>query len=79
MLSLHLVSLRNVDDLETNEFADVLGAIAEDQHLTRCAQVRFTSTEEDQAKQHNHGTIDKDLGDQDMERGGDVLEETDQS
>ena len=32
---------RNVDDLETVEFADVLGAIAEDQHLTRCAQVCF--------------------------------------
>ena len=30
---------RNVDDLETVECADVLGAIAEDQHLTRCAQV----------------------------------------
>ena len=30
---------RNVVDLETVEFADVLGAIAVDQHLTRCAQV----------------------------------------
>ena len=28
---------RNVEDLETVEFADVLGAIAEDHHLTRCA------------------------------------------
>ena len=27
---------RNLDDLETIEFADVLAAIAEDQHLTRC-------------------------------------------
>ena len=26
---------RTVDDLETVEFADVLGAIAEDQHMTR--------------------------------------------
>ena len=38
---------RNVDDLETVEFADVLGAIAEDHHLTRCAQVCFASTEEE--------------------------------
>ena len=30
---------RNVDDQETVEFADVLGAIGEDQHLTRCAQI----------------------------------------
>ena len=37
---------RNVDDLGTVEFADVLGAIAEDQHLTRCAQERFRGTEE---------------------------------
>ena len=28
---------RHVEDLETVEFADVLGAIAEDFHLTRCA------------------------------------------
>ena len=46
---------RNVGDLETVEFADVLGAIAEDQHLTRCARVCFTGTEEDQAP----GTIDE--------------------
>ena len=38
---------RNLDYLETNEFADVLGAIAEDQHLARCAQVCFTGTEDD--------------------------------
>ena len=50
---------RNVGDLETVEFADVLGAIAEDQHLTRCAQVCFTGTEEDQAEQRDHGTIDE--------------------
>ena len=68
---------RNVGDLKTVEFADVLCAIAEDQHLTRCAQVRFTGTEEDQAEQHDHGTIDEVLGDQDMEEGGDVLEEAD--
>ena len=67
---------RNVDDLETVEFADVFGAIAEDQHLTRCAQVCFTGTEEDQAEQHDHGTIDEVLGDQ-MEEGGDGLEEAD--
>ena len=36
---------RNVEDLETVEFADVLGAIAEDHHLTRCAQVCFTGTQ----------------------------------
>ena len=33
-MSALLVSLRNVEDLETVEFADVLGAIAKDQHLT---------------------------------------------
>ena len=53
-----------VGDLETVEFADVLGAIAEEQHLTRCAQVCFTGTEV--------------LGDQDMEEGGDVLDDADQ-
>ena len=63
-----------MDDLETVEFADVLGAIAEYQHLTRCAQVCFTGTEADQAEQH--GTIDE-LGDQDLEQGGDALEEAD--
>ena len=47
---------RNVDDLETVEFADVLDAIAEDQHLIRCAQVCFTGSEEDQAEQHDQGT-----------------------
>ena len=41
---------RNVNDLETIEFSDVLGAIAEDQHLTRCAQGCFAGTEEDQAE-----------------------------
>ena len=72
-----MVSPRNVDDLETVEFADVLGAIAEDQHLTRCAQVCFTGTEEDQAEQQDQGTIDEVLEDQDMEGGGDALEEAD--
>ena len=48
---------RNVDDLETTEFADVLGAIAEDQHLTRCAQVCSAGTEKDQAEQHDQGTM----------------------
>ena len=66
-----------MDILETLELADVLGVIAEDQHLTRCAQVCFTGTEEDQAEQHGHGTIDEVLGDQDFERGGDALEEAD--
>ena len=41
---------RKVDDLETLEFADVLGAIAEDQHLTRYVQVCFTDIEEDDAE-----------------------------
>ena len=68
---------RKVDDLETVDFADVLGSIAEDQHLTRCAQVCFTCTEEDQAERHDQGTIDEVLGDQDMEEGGDALEEAD--
>ena len=60
-----------------SSFADVLGAIAEDQHLTRCARVRFAGTEEDQAEQRDQGTIDEVLGDQDMEHGGDALEEAD--
>ena len=68
---------RNVEYLETVEFADVFGAIAEDYHLTRCAQVCFTGTEEDQAERHDHGTIDEVLGDQDVEEGGDVLDEAD--
>ena len=59
---------RNVEDLETVEFVDVLGAIAEDQHLTRCGQICFAGTDED---------IDEVLGDQDMEQGGDALEEAD--
>ena len=64
-----------MDDLETVEFADVLGSIAEDQHWTRCAQVCFTGTEEDQAERHDQGTIDEVLGDQDMEEGGHAPEE----
>ena len=40
---------RNVEDLETVEFADVVGAIAEDHYLTPCAQENFTGTEEDQS------------------------------
>ena len=66
----------DVEDVETVEFADVLSAIAEDQHLTRCAQVCFTGTEEDQAEQRDQGTIDEVLGDQDKE-GGDALHEDD--
>ena len=66
-----------MDNLETVEFVDVLGAIAEDQHLTRCAQVSFTSTEEDQTEQRDQETIDDVLGDQDMEGGEDALEEAD--
>ena len=46
---------RNVDDLEVIEFADFLGAIAEDQHLTRCAQVCLAGPEEDQAEQRKSG------------------------
>ena len=61
----------------TIEFADVLGVIADDQHLTRCAQGCFAGTEEDQAEQHDHGRIDEVLGDQDMEDGGDAREEAD--
>ena len=48
-----------MEDLETVEFADVLGAIAEDHHLTRRAQACFTGTEEDQGERHDHGTIDE--------------------
>ena len=42
---------KNLDDLEANEFAYVVGAIAEDFHLTQCAQVCSTGTEDDQAGQ----------------------------
>ena len=68
---------RNVDDLERIEFADVLGAINEDPHLTRCTQVCFTGTEEDQAEQSDQETIDEVLGEQDMEEGRNFLEEAD--
>ena len=66
---------RNLGDLETNEFADVLGTTAEDLHSTRCAQVCFTGTEDDRAEQHDHGTIDEVLGDPDTERGIDAPED----
>ena len=66
---------RNEEDLETVEFADVLGAAAEDQHLTRCAQVCFTGTEEHQAERHDQGMIDEVLRHQGMEVGGGVLDE----
>ena len=69
---------RNVEDLETVEFADILGAIAEDHHLTRCAQVCFAGTEEDQAERHARSTIDEVLEDQDEDEKGDFLEEADQ-
>ena len=62
---------QNLDDSEANKFPDVVGVIAEDPLLTRCARVCFTSTEDDQAEQHDHGTIDEVLGDSDIERGGD--------
>ena len=61
---------RNAEDLEKVKFADVLGAISEDQHLTRCAQVCFAGTEEDQAERHDQGTIDEGMGNQDMEKEG---------
>ena len=66
-----------MEDLETVEFADVCDAIAEDHHLTRCVQVCFTGTEEDQAEQHGRGTIDEVLEDEDCGETGDVLEEAD--
>ena len=62
---------------ETIDFAGLLGTIAEDQLLTRCAQVCFAGAEEDQAEQHDQGTIDEVLEDQDVEEGGNVLEEAD--
>ena len=46
-------------DLETIEFADVLGAIADLQHLTRCAQVCFAGTEEVQAQQRDQERLTK--------------------
>ena len=69
---------RNVEDLETVEFADVLGAIAEGNNLTRCAQVCFAGTEDDQAERHARSTIDEVLEDQDEDEKGDFLEEADQ-
>ena len=68
---------RNVDGLDTIEFADLLGTIADDQHFARCAQVCFADTEEDQVEQHDQGTIDEVVEDQDVEGGGDALEEAD--
>ena len=68
---------RNLDDPETNEFADVLGTIAEDLHLARCAQACFTGTQDDQAEQHDHGTIDEVPGDPYMEQGGGTPKEAD--
>ena len=59
------------------EFADLLGTIAEDQDLTRCAEVCFAATEDDSAEQHDQGTIDEVLEHQDVEEGGDALEEAD--
>ena len=43
----------NAEDLETVEITDMIGAIAEDQHVTQCAQVCSTSAEEDRAEQHD--------------------------
>ena len=63
-----------MEDLETVEFGDTLGAIA-DQNLTRCSPVCFTGTEEDRAEQHDQGTIDEVLEDQDKREEGDTLEE----
>ena len=68
---------RNVADLETIDFADVFGAIAEDHHLTRCAQVCFKGTEKNQAERHDDGTIGEVLGDEDVGEGRGVSEETD--
>ena len=68
---------QNLDDSRANEFTDVVGVIAEDLHLTQCAQVCSTGTEEDQTEQHDHGTISEVLGDSHMERGGGAPEEAD--
>ena len=43
---------------------------------TMCSGM-FTGTEEDQAEQHDHGTIDEVQVDQDMEQGGVAREEAD--
>ena len=53
------------------------GTLTGDLHSQRCAQVCFTGTEEDQAEQHDHETVDEVLEDQVMEQGGDALEEAD--
>ena len=53
---------KNVGDLETVEFADVLGVIAEDFRLTRCVQVCFAETEENRAEQHeNRSTMSREI------------------
>ena len=57
-----------MEDLEKVEFRYVLGAITEDLHLTRCAQVCFTGTEEDQAERYDQSAIDDVLGDQDWNK-----------
>ena len=56
--------LRDADNLQSVEIADISGAIAEDRHLTQCAQMCFVGTEEDQSEPHDQGTIDDILEDQ---------------
>ena len=40
-----------------------------------CSGMFLTGTEEDQTEQRDQGMIDEVLGDQDMDEGGDALEE----
>ena len=68
---------QNLDDSEANEFTDAVGVIAEVLPLTQCAQVCSTGTEDDQAEQHDYGTISEVLGHPHTERGGDAPEEAD--
>ena len=57
---------RKVDDLQSVEFANIVGAIADDLPLTECTQICFVVTWEDQSEPHDQGTIDDFLGKQEM-------------
>ena len=62
---------------KTVDFADVLGAIAENHHLTSMCSGMFYKYRRDRDERHDHETIDEVLGDQDMEEGGEVWNEAD--
>ena len=53
---------RDVDDLQSVELADIIGAIDEDRHLTLCAPQCFVGAEGEESEPHDQGTIDDILG-----------------